>query len=200
MTLPILTGDRVAGVTRRLEMAVATVRSPYTGGTQAQDWGGRWWVYDLQLGPWRGSAGRPAAALFAALEATAGRFVFEDPTAVYTGGIAFPGSPLVRGAGQTGRALVTDGWTPNIPLFAGMCISIGTGAATRFHMVTADTITDASGIATLAIAPALRAQPADNAPVEYRAPKVQLRTPAAVAQQIASGGYSTFTLTAEEVL
>jgi hypothetical protein len=199
MTLPILSGARVT-VTRSLQMAVATVRSPFSGRAATQDWGGRWWAYDLQLGPWRGEASRPVRAFFASLEETAGRFLFEDPTAAYTGGIMFPGEPRVAGAGQTGRSLVTDGWTPGIPIFAGMCISLGTDTATRFHMVTADTFVDALGNATLSLAPGLRESPADNAVIEWQAPKVQLRVPSGVAAQIAAGGYTTFSFTAEEVL
>lgn len=200
MTLPILTGERVSSAVPRLNMATRTQRSPFSARSQTQDWGGRWWSYDLQLGPWRGAEARPVRAFFASLEATAGRFLFADPTARYTGGIMFPGVPLVRGAGQTGRSLVTDGWTPGVPIFAGACVSLGTGTTTRFHMVTADAIADAAGIATLIIAPGLRESPADNAAIEWQAPKVQLRVPEAVAAQIAAGGYATFSFTAEEAL
>lgn len=199
MTLPILSGQRVQ-VTRRLDMAVATVRNPYSGRAPTQDWGGRWWAYDLSLGPWRGEASRPLRAFFAGLEETAGRFLFEDPTAPYTGGVMFAGSPLVAGAAQTGRSLATDGWTPGILIPAGMCISLGTDTATRFHMVTADVLANATGAATLALAPALRESPADNAALDWQTPKVQLRVPSGVAAQIAAGGYTTFSFTAEEAL
>ena len=200
MTLPILTGDRVSSVTRRLEMAVATVRSPFTGQDQAQDWGGRWWVYDLQFGPWRGADSRATVALLTALEATAGRFLFADPSAVYKGGYEALGNPVVNGASQTGRALVTTGWQAYAIIRAGMCFSIGADTATRMHMVAADAQVDGSGNATLTITPPLRESPASGAALDYAAPKVQLRVPAAVAAQAASGAYYTFSMTAEEAL
>jgi hypothetical protein len=200
MTLPILVGERVSILTRTLQMAVAVVRSPYNGASQAQDWGGRWWSYELQFGPWRGAESRAARAFAVRLEETAGRFLFQDPTAAYTGGVEFPGDPLVAGLGQTGRTLVTDGWTPGIPIFAGMCFSLGTDTATRFHMVTTDTIVNDLGQATLTIAPPLRESPADNAVIEWAEPKVQLRVSSGVASQIAAGAYTTFSFSAEEVL
>ncbi len=204
MTLPILTGARVSNVTRRLEMAVATVRSPFTGQDRSQDWGGRWWAYDVQLGPWQ--AGRAAqearevAAFFVGLEATAGKFLFADPTAAYTAGVMFAGVPVVNGGAQSGRTLATEGWTPGIYLPAGMCFSLGSDETTRFHMLTAGVFVDTLGAATLAITPALRESPADEAAIEWEAPKVQLRVPSAVASQIATGAYYTFAFTAEEAL
>lgn len=201
MTLPILSADRVSGVTRRLEMAMTTVRSPFNGKDQTQDWGGRWWAYDVQLGPWRDpGAKRAIAAFFAGLDATAGKFLFADPSAPFKGDYAGLGSPLVRGGLQTGRQLVTDGWPAHALLRAGMCISFATGSSTRFHMLTQNATASASGIATLVLAPILRDSPADNAVIEYAAPKVQLRVTSAVAAQIASGAYTTFSFTAEESL
>lgn len=204
MPLPILTADRVASVSRRLEMAVATVRSPYSGQTQAQDWGGRWWVYDMQLGPWQGGRSvedaRAVMAFFTGIEATAGRFILADTAAAYTGGYAALGAPTVSGAGQTGRTLVTTGWAPHAALKAGMFFSLGTDTSTRLHMMTANVTASATGAATLAISPPLRSSPANGAAIEYAAPKVQLRVPSAVASQIASGAYYTFAFTAEETL
>jgi hypothetical protein len=202
MPLPILTGDRVSNINRRLEMAVATVRSPYSGQDRTQDWGGRWWAYDVQLGPWHASRSaaeaRAVQAFFTGLEATSGRFLFADPSAVYTGGYVALGLPTVNGNGQTGRTLATTGWTPHAVLRAGMCFSVGTDTATRFYMLTADVTVNGSGQATLSISPSLRESPATGTALDYAAPKVQLRIPSAVAAQVATGAYYTFAFTAEE--
>jgi hypothetical protein len=201
MTLPVLLGDRVSSVSRRLDMAMAVVRSPFTGQDQSQDWGGRWWAYDVQLGPWRDPASKRAtAAFFSALVATSGRFLFADPTAKFTGGYAALGTPLISGGFQAGRTLVTDGWTPFAVLKAGMCISFASGTDTRFHMLAADVVVSGGGVASLTISPGLREAPADNTPIEYMAPKVQLRVSSPVATQIATGAYYTFAFTAEESL
>lgn len=70
------------------------------------------------------------------------------------------GTPRVNGAGQSGRTLVTDGWTANSwgLLLAGDRFQIGTG----YHQVTRNVNSDASGNATLDIFPALRTAPVDN--------------------------------------
>lgn len=201
MTLPLLTGDRVSSVNRRLESAIAIQRSPFTGQDTSQDWGGRWWAYDIQLGPWRDPRSKRAtAAFFTGLAATAGRFLFADPTAPYLGGYTALGSPTISGASQTGRFIVTAGWLPHVVLRAGMCLSFSDGLGTRMHMLIEDTTVNALGGAVLTLSPGVRNAPASGAAIEYLAPKVQLRVPSAVATSIATGGYTTFTFTAEETL
>ena len=172
MTLPTLSGDRVSSVSRRLEAARAVVRSPFTGQDVSHDLGGRWWAYDVQLGP----------------------------TAAFLGPYTTLGAPRFRGAGQTGRVIVTDEWLPFVVLRAGMCFSFFDGLGTRMHMLTADTTVNAAGIATLTVSPGVRTAPPDDAQIEYLAPKVQLRMPSAVAAQVSTGAYYTFSFTAEETL
>ena len=74
------------------------------------------------------------------------------------------GTPLVKGASQTGNTLLIDGATASQTgyLKAGDYIQLGSGISQRLHMVTADANTDGSGNATLSIEPALRTSPADN--------------------------------------
>jgi hypothetical protein len=100
----------------------------------------------------------------------------------------------VKGAGQTGESLVTDGWLSN-ELKAGDFISIGT----RLHTVMAD-VTHTGGTATISIYPPLRASPADNATVEINAPAVLLRALEDVPVPIDTALFHHFTIKCEEVL
>jgi len=200
MALPILTGTRVGQISRRLESAVAVTRSPFSFSQQVQDWGGDAWVYELQIGPFTPKAlgdARALTALLTGLRGSASAFLFEDPTAPYDGGATL-GSPLVNGASQTGKTLVTDGWTNGITIPAGMCFSLGADDSTRMYMVTSDVVVDGSGNANLPIVPALRSSPSDNDALEVDAPKVKLRLTSPVPTQIASGAYYTFLVSAVE--
>ena len=78
------------------------------------------------------------------------------------------GSPLVNGASQSGRTLVTDGWTPSTTGILKAGDFIGIAGQTKVYMVTADATSDAAGNATLTIEPALMATPADNAALVVR--------------------------------
>jgi len=77
------------------------------------------------------------------------------------GGI--PGTPLVDGADQTGRSIDTKGWTADQSnvLKAGDFIKFA--GHNKVYMVTADAGSDASGLSTLTIEPALVSSPADEA-------------------------------------
>lgn len=76
-------------------------------------------------------------------------------------------TPLVNGAGQTGRSLNTDGW-PNSTtvLSAGQFVTIGN----QLLQLTADVTSNGSGQATISFEPAIRVSPADNAAIEYKNP------------------------------
>ena len=181
MTIPEFPTARIARLTRRLMAAGSAAVSPFTGTAQVQDWGGRWWVYEIDCAVMSTAEGRALAAFLAALGGGAGRFLLADPSAQ---GRAPAGLAIaVDGSGQSGSLLATDGWQAGAPaLAAGDFLSLGTGADTRLHQVTADAIADGAGKAALTLVPPLRFAPADGAPVEIAAPKVLLRltAPAAV--------------------
>lgn len=72
------------------------------------------------------------------------------------------GTSLVNGGSQTGRSVITDGWSANITgiLKAGDFIKF-TGH-NKVYVLTADVNSNGSGQATLAIEPALFVSPSDN--------------------------------------
>lgn len=84
-----------------------------------------------------------------------------------------PGAVLVSGAGQAGFELDVDGGTPGHSIKAGKWLSILTGGRRYLHQVSATLQLSATGTGTLAIEPALRTIPADNAPVELAVPIIE---------------------------
>ena len=196
--IPELPLTLVQSLERRLVSAAAVSASPFTGTEEVQDWGGEWWDFAIEMARTTGRDGRRLSAFLAALGGPRGRFLFRDPT------IRQPGSLLaasVSGGFQTGSTLVTAGWPPfSAPLLAGDFFSLGTGAQTRLHQLTADVVTDEAGQAALAFVPRLRSSPVDGSPLEIAAPAVVLRLTAPVPTRIGRADTFLFTLAAREAL
>jgi len=134
--------------------------SPLTGAVQTQELPGAYWQCVLDYSHARGDNARLLWAFVAKMRGRAGRvavpsFGKDRPAGV--GG----GTPLVKGAGQTGAALLIDG----APISTAAWLKAGDvfGVGSYLYMLTADADTDGSGEVTLAFAPSLRASPADNA-------------------------------------
>jgi hypothetical protein len=101
------------------------------------------------------------------LSGMAGRFYLYDATHPTPSGTA-AGTPIVNGASQSGRTLVTDGWTANQSslLLPGDYI----GVNGQLLVITAAAASNALGQATLSIEPPLRTSPADNAAITVTRP------------------------------
>jgi hypothetical protein len=196
--IPELPLTLVQSLERRLVTATAVAASPFTGTEEVQDWGGEWWDYGIEMARTTGRDGRRLSAFLAALGGPRGRFLFRDPT------IRQPGTtlaPQVAGGFQTGSQLVTGGWPPfSTPLRTGDFFSLGTGAQTRLHQLTADVVADDAGLATLAFVPRLRSAPVDGTSLEIAAPAVVLRLTAPVPTRIGRADTFLFTLAAREAL
>ena len=68
----------------------------------------------------------------------------------------------MNGASQTGRSVVTDGWSAGATILkAGDFVSFA--GHSKIYMVTADATSDGGGNVTLAIEPGLVESPAENA-------------------------------------
>lgn len=94
-----------------------------------------------------------------------GTFRAGDPA--YTARGLLAGTPLVNGGSQTGRALITDGWTASTTGKVGDYFQLGD----YLYQLTEDFTASGGGAATLAFEPSLRSAPADNAPLTVTAPK-----------------------------
>lgn len=161
-----------SGVTIRSRNVVAASVSPFTGQQQVYKHPGEWWEMEVTLPSMTRAEAEEVNAFLIALRGKYGTFLLGDPVGTSLRGVG-TGTPLVKGAGQVGSSLVTDGWTAattNI-VRAGDWIQLGSGSATRLHKVLANANSDGTGTATLDIWPSLRSSPSDNAGIIVTATK-----------------------------
>lgn len=163
ISLPSVGGVRAATIT--MLDVVGFGESPYTLTPETFEHDGKRWGMRVELIPMRRADAEQWAAWLASLRGRRGSFLMGDPVGANPRGVA-TGTPLVKGASQTGGTLNTDGWTPNTTgiLLAGDWIQLGTGATSRLHKVLQDADSDGSGNATLELWPGPRrgSAPADN--------------------------------------
>jgi len=140
---------------------------------QSYEWPGQRWLCSVRYAAMKDDKARPIIAVLMALEGRFGTCLWgpsgDDTT---PRGVA-TGTPLVNGANQTGKTLVTDGWTPSVTgiLKAGDFLQFGSGLKQRLHMNLVDVNSDAGGNATLDLWPRQRESPADNAAIVTASPK-----------------------------
>ena len=92
---------------------------------------------------------------------------FQVVPPVVNAGLGSPaGTPLVNGADQTGRSIVTDGWNNSITIFkAGDYLKFANHD--KVYTVVTDVTSSGAGAATIAIEPALITSPADDSAITY---------------------------------
>jgi hypothetical protein len=152
---------------------VGMTQSPYTGQRQTFAWPGQWWEVSVSLPPMASAElAEPWVAFLTGLNNQEGTFLLGDEIHPTPRGVA-TGTPLVKGASQTGYDLITDGWSNSITgiMKAGDWIQLSSGGTSRLHKLTKDSNSNGSGEATLTLWPALRTSPADNSAVVISYPK-----------------------------
>jgi hypothetical protein len=159
-------------MTIRARSVVGVSASPFTGQQQVYQHQGQWWEAEVSLPPMKRADAEQVIAFLLKLNGRYGTFTLGDPANTAPRGIG-TGTPLVRGASQTGNELITDGWTTSQTgiLKAGDWIQLGSGSTSRMYKVLDDANSDASGIATLTLWPNLRSSPNDNDTVTISSPK-----------------------------
>lgn len=165
ITFPItLPTQAIVGVTFSMMDAVGASESPYTLSQEIYEHPGKRWGIDVQLRPMFREQAEEWVAALASLRGRVGTFYLGDPVGRYPRG-ALGGTPLVKGAGQTGGTLLIDGCSHNITnwLRKGDWVQLGTGSSARLHKILADVNTSYIGEATLELWPGPRTAPADNA-------------------------------------
>ena len=122
------------------------------------------------------------------------------PAVISTGQGSPAGTPLVNGASQTGRSLVTDGWNASIAIFkAGDYLK--EAGSDKVYMVTADVSSDGSGDATISIEPALVSSPADGAAISHSSVPFTVALTSGVQEfSTDTTGLFTYEIDMEEVL
>jgi len=142
-------------------------RSELNGTVQTACLPGDKWVGNETFTNKFGNEARLLRAFLTSLRGQAGRF-YKSPPAYIRAGSGL-GTPLVKGAGQTGLTLLTDGWTANAQgvLLIGDYFQVGN----ELHIITIDVNANSGGEATLTFATPLRTSPADNAAITINSPK-----------------------------
>ena len=170
-----------------------------SGRRQSRQIGGQYWRLRASFPPMTRAQFAP---IYAFVIAQRGRYESFSviPAVISTGQGSPAGTPLVNGADQTGRTLITNGWSNSIVIFkAGDYLKIA--GNDKVYMVTADKSSDGSGDATIAIEPALVASPADDAAITHSSVPFTVALRAGV-QEFATGttGLFQFEIDMEEVL
>lgn len=157
----------------RLASNNAFFRSPLTGQMQVSSRPGGRWEFDVtsqvvdasRLGQWLSFL---AYTQEEGLTFCWNNYPLARPASYMTDAlIATIGTPLVKGASQTGRSLLVDGLTVGVTFKAGDCFSFDNTVYREMHMIKADVTANGSGEATLTFTPAIRQSPADNAAVLF---------------------------------
>lgn len=164
LSLPV-TG-LVARVTMRGRSIVGMSESPFSFAQQIYAHQGQRWEADVELPPLKEAAADAWVAFLLSLNGREGTFLMGDPAKLAHRGVG-GGTPLVKGAGQTGQVLEIDGCPTSTVgwLVAGDMIQLGSGSTATLHKVLADVTTNGSGEASLDIWPRIRTAPSDNAAV-----------------------------------
>ena len=78
------------------------------------------------------------------------------------------GTPVIKGAGQTGKSVLTDGWPVSTVglMLAGDIVSFGANGS-KVYRLFSDVDSDSGGNATLTLVHDLASSPADNAAINH---------------------------------
>lgn len=135
--------------------------SPITGATQTLDRGGERWQMTMTFTNLTGANRADLQAYLAKLNGQQHRLSVPNHAEANRG--AFGGTPLVKGASQTGNSLNVDGCSLTVTNW----IRAGDwfGVNGELKLCTADASSDGAGDITISFVPRLRAAPSDNAAI-----------------------------------
>jgi hypothetical protein len=149
-----------------LDSNTQQMSSALNGSVQTLALPGDRWTANLTFNNLFDPKARIMRAFLASLRGQAGRFYLTPPA--YRRAGTGTGTPLVKGASQTGSSLITDGWGTSHAgaVCAGDYFQVGS----ELKMVTADANSNSSGDVTILFVPPIRVSPADNAAIIITAP------------------------------
>ena len=167
---PTNVGFASASMTAKAVVGVS--RSPFTGAQQVQKHQGQWWELEASLPPMTRATAEEWVTFLLSLNGMQGTFLIGDPLGTTARGIA-TGTPLVKGASQTGNSLITDGWTASQAgiLKAGDYFQLGNSSSSKLYKVLNDANSDGSGNATFDIWPSINTAVADNTAITVSSAK-----------------------------
>lgn len=144
--------------------AVAEQESPFTYHNKVYVWDGQQRLIVVKLPPMSLARAKEWQAWALKLNGTEGTFYLRDSVGAALRGAA-TGAGLVKGAGQLGATLNTDGWANSVAglFMAGDWVQLGT----RLYTVLETVNSDGAGNASLTLWPKIRTSPADNYVILY---------------------------------
>jgi len=154
---------------------VGVSESPFSFSQQVYVHQGEAWQVEVDLIAMERANAEAWAGWLLALNGREGTFLLGDPKGTTPRGTWAGTSPLVQGAGQSGKSLAVDGVTASATALAGDWLQLGSGSTATLHKVTQDVTFSGGGAATLDIWPRLRSAPADNAAVTLSSAKGRFR-------------------------
>lgn len=141
--------------------AVSISQSPYDFSSQIYDYGGQTWEIEGSFPLMRREKAYEIQAFLLKLKGQLGTFLVGDPNATTPRG-TWAGSPLIKGASQTGTTLICDGFTAGATVKAGDYFQLGTGTSSRLFQIVTDGTADGAGELTLEFMPSIMTAFADN--------------------------------------
>lgn len=139
------------------------VTNAISGRRQTRQIAGHRWGITAKYPPLTRAEFAPIFAFLVKQRGAFESFTVQPPTLKDSQGSG-AGTPLVNGASQTGRSVVTDGWSAGATILkAGDFVSFA--GHSKIYMLTADATSDGGGNVTLAIEPGLIESPAENAAI-----------------------------------
>jgi len=169
--LSIPTGIQIRSSSFGLKYNTQRFTSPLNGFTQRLNLPGAKWFASYTLASSKRANIAEVQAFLAKLRGGANSFYGYDPDGKVLLG-AGGGTPLVKGASQTGSTLLIDGATAGVTNWLKMGDYFEVNG--EYKMVTANINTNGSGEATITFEPPLRNSPADNAAVNITTPRCQM--------------------------
>ena len=159
-----------------LESNTQIFTSPLSNNSQILELTGARWTASYTVANKTAANAGAWIAFLTKLRGQANSFYGYDPKRVAAQGNA-GGTPLVKGASQTGNSLITDGWTNSVTniLKAGDMIAFDTTDGRELKMVTANANSDGSGNCTVSIEPSIRTSPANDATIIVATPTCVMR-------------------------
>lgn len=150
-----------------LQSNTQVFESPLSSSIQTMELPGARWKADLRYEALVGEDAAVLQAWLVKLRGRANRFTMPNFARGVPRGSA-PGTPRVKGAGQTGVSLLTDGWTASQSgiLLPGDLFAVNG----ELKMVVATANSDGAGESTLSFEPPLRASPADDSSLTTSSP------------------------------
>lgn len=165
LTWPTLTRSAPRSLEWSLVPNTVTFTSPLSGAVQTVEFPGARWKVSFSMDNLQESDSAALQAFLLRLRGRAGRFYLHNFARATPRG-TLTGTPLVKGASQTGASLLIDGCAVGATLKAGDFF----GVNGELKMVVADATANGAGEMTLSFEPPLRAAPADNAALTLSSP------------------------------